>query len=346
MTFHLTTLSSDRYDDYLAFSAKIYPHRRHLAKRFQVQVLDNPFLADKAHTEILLVHDDDGMIVGQFGLAPYPFHHHGQTLISHSGFDFYVLEAYRKHGIGKMLAAAAMERMPYFGIGATPVAERIYIRLGATTVGQMYRYLWLRSPLQTGYLLGETIFKSHWPRKPERIGTLALPEQVTVDAATFERRYEPDGAEDYAWSEQVLSFTRSPEFLRWRYFDHPEHYRLYALQGSQPTVFFVLRRYTWRGLSLLGIIDYRLPADDARSLQQMTAAMQALARAGQFDGIVVYSSLRFIDEGLSEYGFRKIGQPTVVVMKDEQAVDSERIARREAVLATMADCDQDFAVYD
>ena len=346
MNIHLTTLTSDRFDDYLDFVRQIYPQRRYAAERFATQVLQNPFLEDAQRPEILLALDGQDASIGHFGLSPYRFHRGGTELIGYSGFDFYVLEAYRQHGVGKMLAAAAVARTPYFGIGATPVAERIYVKLGAATVGRMHRYFWLRSPLQSAYLLGHTLFKTHWIRKTERVGDFNLPEQVMVADVVFDHRTMADGSEDYAWSEDVITFSRSPEFLDWRYFNHPEQYRLYALQGSQPTRFFVIRRYAWRGLSLLCLVDYRVPGGDARSFGLMLDAVRTLARQGKFDGVVVYSSLRFIDESLLQRSFRKIGQPTIVVIKGDLSMDETLIDGRAYVLATLADCDQDFAIYD
>ncbi len=345
MDIHLETLTADRFDDYLAFVRQIYPQRRYAAQRFATQVLENPFLEDRERPEILIALDNDA-IIGHFGLNPYRFHFRGEAYLGHSGFDFYVLADYRQHGVGKRLAAAAVERLPYLGIGATPVAERIYIKLGAATVGWMHRYFWLRTPLQTAWLAGHTLFKERWFRKPEQVGNFDLPEQVEVDGRVFELRTEADGTEDYPWSQEVLSFSRSAAFLQWRYFDHPEHYRFYALRDSHPTSFFVVRRYAWRGLSLLCMVDYRTPGGDARILDQMLAAVKTLARQGKFDGVVVYSALRSVDDRLTAGGFRKIGQPTIVVLKGDLPMEEARVAGRDYVLATLSDCDQDFAVYD
>ena len=346
MNLRLTTLSADRFQDYLTFVSQIYPQRGHVAQRFATQVLQNPFLADADHPEILLALDDDA-IIGHFGLNPYPFHWRNQRFVGHSGFDFYVLEAYRQHGVGKMLAAAAVEQHPYLGIGATPVAERIYIKLGAATIGRMYRYLWLRGPAPTLFLAGQALLKNKWPRQPHTIGDFAqLPDQIEAAGAKFHLRTQADGSEDYAWNADTLTFTRSSQFLDWRYFQHPRHYRLYARTDASPTQFFVLRRETWRGLSLLCMVDYRIPQQRAHDFPILLQAAQQLTRRGKFDGLVVYSSLRTIDAALQRQKFRKIGQPTIVVFKDSHAPDANRIAQREAVFATLADCDQDFAVFD
>ncbi len=345
MTFHIQNLTSADFDSYLDFVRKIYPQRSHVAERFAIQVLDNPFLEDATRPEILLARHEDGQIIGQFGLNPYPFHFAGQVRTGHSGFDFYVLAEHRKLGAGKKLAAAAVAQQPYLGIGATPVAESIYLKLGATTIGHLYRYFWLRSPWQMLYLAGERLLGSRWPRNPRQVGDFALPERVTVDGVSFQLRTRAQGGEDVTWSPQVLSFVRTPQFLDWRYFQHPQHYRFYA-RTDEPAAFFVLRRYAWRGLSLLCMVDYRTPPHDAASADRMLEAAKKLARMGSFDGVVVYSSLRFFDERLSGRGFRRIGQPTIVVMKDDLMPDAASIARRECLLATLADCDQDFAVYD
>jgi hypothetical protein len=55
---------------------------------------------------------------------------------------------------------------------------------------------------------------------------------------------------------------------------------------------------------------------------------------------------RIIDDRLTAGGFRRIGQPTIVVLKGDLPMEKERIMGRNYVLATLADCDQDFAVYD
>jgi hypothetical protein len=94
------------------------------------------------------------------------------------------------------------------------------------------------------------------------------------------------------------------------------------------------------------MVDYRTPGAEARIIAQMLEAVKTLARQGKFDGVVVYSSLRAVDERLTAGGFRRIGQPTIMVLKGDLPMEKERIEGRDYVLATLADCDQDFAVYD
>jgi hypothetical protein len=178
------------------------------------------------------------------------------------------------------------------------------------------------------------------------VGNFDLPEQISVDNVVFENRTDADGWEDYAWSDEVITFSRPSEYLEWRYLNHPEHYRLYTLQDSSPTVYFVIRRYHWRELSLLCVVDYRVPSGDARAFDRVLNAAKALAKAGKFDGVVVFSSLGFVDERLGSQGFRRIGQPTIVVVKGDLPLDETRIAERNSILVTLSDCDQDFVIYD
>lgn len=347
MDLHLVWLTPDRFDDYVEFNQQIYPHRPRFARRFQLQVLDNPFLADKTRPAVLLSCTEAGKIVGLYGLNVCRFHEGGRERTGYSGFDFFVLPDYRKGGTGRQLAHEALSQEPYFGIGATPVAEHIYLKLGATTAGHMFRYFWLRGPLQTLFLGGEAALKQRWFRKPERVGDAGrLPERVRAGGISFARQSQADGWEDRPWSDEVISFSRSAEFLNYRFFAHPEHYHVYAPAGADGSTYFVVRRYHWRGLALLCLVDYRMPQDDDAAFDAVLAAAKALARAGGFDGAVVYSSLHFVDDRLTAAGFRRIGQPTIVVAKGDLPMNEQRIADRAEIFVTLADCDQDFAIYD
>lgn len=345
MTLTTCWLTPDRFQDYIAFTQQIYPQRRHVAERFRQQVLENPFLGDKTRPAVLLACTETGVIVGHYGLSPARFHRGGREQEGFSGFDFLVLPEHRQSGVGRQLAAEALSHEPYFGIGATPVAEHIYLKLGATTVGHMHRFFWLRGPLQWLYLAGDRALRGRWFRQPAGVGDMArLPAQVSGGGASWTRRAQwPDWA-DAAWSPEVITFSRSTEFLTYRFLQHPQHYQLYAAAAGH--AYFVARRYHWRGLALLCLVDYRLPREDATTLAALLTAAKHLARAGRFDGVVVYSSLHVVDARLQKSGFRRMGQPTIIVAKGGPPVDAARIAARDYILATLADCDQDFAIFD
>lgn len=345
MTLSTRWLTPDRFQDYIAFTQQIYPQRRHVAERFRVQVLDNPFLHDKTRPVVLLACTETGGIVGHYGLSPVRFHLGGSQQEGFSGFDFLVLPEHRQGGVGRELAATALSHEPYFGIGATPVAEHIYLKLGATTVGHMHRFFWLRGPVQLLYLAGEMALGRAWPRQPASVGDRArLPVQVTAQGVTWTRQTRWPEWQDVAWSPQVISFSRSAQFLTYRFLEHPQHYHLYAAASGD--AYFVARRYPWRGLALLCLADYRLPPQDGAALDALLAAAKRLARAGRFDGVVVYSSLHFVDARLRVGGFRRMGQPTIVVAKGDLPLDAARIAARDYIFVTLADCDQDFAIFD
>ena len=80
------------------------------------------------------------------------------------------------------------------------------------------------------------------------------------------------------WDDSVLEFSRSLEFVNWRFLSRPEKYYLYLSNDTGLPVYFVVRNAAWRGLNLQAIVDYRVPHGDKKFFKTILYASKSLAK--------------------------------------------------------------------
>ena len=150
--------------------------------------------------------------------------------------------------------------------------------------------------------------------------------------------------EDYHW-ESTLEFSRSSEFLKWRFFNNYQKYWFYLEEnqnnGSKP-MYFVVGKVFWKGVNILMLVDYKLPFGDTKGWKSILKLSKILAKKNNCDAIVTMSSHCFFDKGLKKNLFFRVGKKDLIITNAKIDLPKEKIHDRNFVYATMADSDLEF----
>jgi len=336
-------LTTERFDQFLKFYQSIEPTRDDLVKRFRFQVLENPLLEDKTKPYILVASDDDGQIIGQHLHNPFEYYYKGKRLTGFYGYDFFVPESYRNKGIGSAIAKQARSDFyPHFGVGVSEVSQRIHLSLGNRVIGNLFTYIWICNWLSPVKLGLNQIFKKKVINNNAKLNDFNFPEIINPGNHQFRKTDQLEQWDYEYWYNEVLEFSRSLDFINWRFLSKNDKYGCYLLEERNSSSYFVVRKIFAKGLNLLALVDYRMPFEDEPGMKMILQAVKRLAKLGGFDGIFTMSSHRFFDEILKRSSFLKVGKPIVILTNAELDIDPKRIHERKAVLATMAESDLDF----
>ncbi len=324
----LSTLSADRVPELLRFNEEVFPTRVSAEARFEFQVLRNPLLESPDRPDVLIVTTDDGEMIGQVTLSPVEYRWQGSVARGYVGADLFVKEAHRSAPAGGAIALKiARGYSPFFSVGVSEVAEKVFTAVGIRTIGSLRKFLWLRGLRGLrGLARAGMVNVTDAP--------IPYPSRLTVDGATFER-VETSALErlrEDVWAGATLQFDRAPDFLRWRFFSVPGTYTLYALEGD-PRCFFAVRSARRRGLRVLALVDYRIATGALGQLALILRATKALAAVAKVDGVATMSSLEAFHREIRRAWFFPVGHPLPILSNLTPSVTS--------VLVTMADSDTD-----
>jgi GNAT superfamily N-acetyltransferase len=334
-------LTTAGFDQFLKFNQAINPNRNDVVERLNFQILENPLLEDKTRLNILIAHDD-GQIIGQHLHNPFEYYFRGKRLKGFYGYDFFVPESHRNQGIGSAIAKQAKtDFYPHFGVGVSEVSQRIQLSLGNRIIGNLFTYIWIRnwlSPIKFG--LNQIFKKSN--NRTVKVNNFRFPDKIKLSDCQFQKVEQLEQWEYQYWENEVLEFSRSLDFINWRFLSKKDKYHFYILAESNATTYFVVRTIFAKGLRLLALVDYRMPVENEKKFKMILAATRQLAKLGGYDGIFTMSSHRFFDEIFKRSHFLKVGRPIVILTNAELDLDPQRINGRNAVIATMAESDLDF----
>lgn len=337
----MTILSLDifRIKEFIDFNQRIYPERKDVEKHFQWQILDNPILENKKKPYVLLYYEK-GKIVGQFLLNPFEWHFLERTYRGYFGINYYVLNEQRGVG-GALLAMKAIRGYtPYFTIGPSEVSKKIHLSLKTRIVGNIHRFVWFRNFFVLLLIAVNIVFKNRLQLICRKDKEIRCPSLLSLNRFEFRLVTKLGDLKEYYWS-KTLEFSRSPEFLRWRFFNDFKKYYFYLADNPGKYIYFVIRKYNWRGLIFLAIVDYKVPKGDFSSWRAILKASKILAKKNNCDGVITVSSHQFFDSELKRTGFIKIGRENPILTNAEMDILDKVIQDRNFVYVTMADGDID-----
>jgi hypothetical protein len=343
----ICNLSRDRYSDFFRFNREIYPTRKDVEERFQAQILNNPLLEDKSSPNVLVAHNEDDQIIGQFVLMPFEYHFDGMCSKGFFGCDYFVLRDHKGSGAGALLALRAIGGFrPYFTFDASETAKNIGQSLGAKTIGDIYKFLWIRNIAVPIRVLFYQIFGGKRTSDHDKFKDFEFPRLLSCKSCSFELVDSLRQWKHHSWNDSVLEFSRSGQFINWRFLSRRDRYFFYRLtDDSNSLSYFVVRKAAWKGLSLLALVDYRVPFGGKRELKLILIAVKLLARMARCEGVITMSSHRFFDRILRGSLFVRVGERAVILTSAKLDVPQKRIKERTFVYATMADGDIDFDYY-
>ena len=334
-------LQSVDFDAFLEFNRTAYPERVDIAGYFDLSVLQNPFLKDKKNTHCLIAVDDSERIIGQLPLNPMECYLKGKSTPCHIGFDFYVEEQFRNTGAGALLAYQGIQGFkPYFGIGPSETARLISESLKATCIGKMCKWIWFRNPFRILKILSGPFSAGKKPTSHHSDPTDRLPQNIGNRYGTFQRTESSKMIADGPWSDKVISFSRSPAVLDWRFMNR-ERVALYHSTDNVSS-YFVVREGSWKGMNWLILLDYRIPPDQPDTFTAILSAVKTISRTLRTDGILTMSSFHSFDSFLMKNRFLKVGKPILIMSNIKLSCSSSDILNNNCIITTMADSDIEF----
>jgi hypothetical protein len=342
----LSSLDLSQLHNFIEFNQKSYPKRKNIEKHFKWQFLENPLLENKEKPNVLLCKKKD-KIVGQFLFNPIEWYCLGKSYRSNWGVDNYVLEEHR--GISGALMALKLIRgeIPYFGTGPSEIAKKMFLPAGLKTVGDMQRFFWFRNPLAPLIIAKHLLFRNSPLKANQKVRDDCFPPELFLNGYKFKLIKDLDNWEDHHWND-TLEFSRSREFLKWRFFNSFKKYHFYLADNSddlQKPIYFVVRKYFWKGVSLLFVVDYKIPQGGVLGWRSILKASKSLAKINHCDGILTMSSHKFFDKELRKKLFFKVGKENLIITNTQLDVSDKIIQDRNLIYATMADSDLEFAFW-
>tara|TARA_Y100000310_G_scaffold329502_1_gene399498 strand:- start:3341 stop:4372 length:1032 start_codon:yes stop_codon:yes gene_type:complete len=333
-------LTPDHYQEFIEFNKQIYPGRKNIENRFKLQVLENPLLTEKSHPPVLLMCNKENQIVGFQGGTPLQYCWQGETIDCLAGIGGIIQEEYQKKGRGAFLMHKWLKtHSSFFTIGISQLMQQILLSLGMQKIGEAHTYLWIRkfsSPLKMAW---SWLTKDKY--QSERGSDVScFPEKVSFQNNQFIKvnSQKQIRISDYSpWKKEVLEFSRSPEFLDWRFMGKETH----ALYQLDPATYFVLKKVDWLGMNLLAILDYKY--SDKNKFKLILRLAKLMAKKMDCDGVITVSSHHFFDAQLKDNSFFKIGKPFPIMTNVAIDVSKERIEKRDLILVKMVDPDLEFA---
>jgi len=321
--------------DFIRFNKRVFPVRKNVEKRFFWQYIDNPFLKSKKNPYVLLYCDDKGRLIGQSLLNPVTWWFRGKKYQGNFGCDYYVLEESRGASGAALAFKTIKDKKDYFAIGVSEVAQKIWKSLGVKIVGRLNLFVWFKNPFVPLRLFKKILFKS----KKDRGKCIKLPEKIKVNGTEFRLMDKIDEWKEYYWK-NTLQFSRSLEFLKWRFFDSPNRYCFY-LADSKPRMYFVLRKCFLRGMEMLLLVDYMVPHKNSKLFETILRASKMLARKIKCYGIIAGSSHVFFDTELKKSSFVNLKRGGVIMTNTERVNLDGALKDRDIIYATSADSDYD-----
>lgn len=336
-------LELNELDNFINFHSQAYPKHFNYRQRFQFQFLDNPYLLDKKQPFIFIALDKNKKIVGQYGVNPLVYNFGGKEVHCFCGCDLFVYEQYRKYGAGGLLSIKAINScQPHFSIGISAEARPLLDSLHMEKIGEVHVFLWLKNMFVVSkglwYLLTKKKIKAphHEP--------FLFPADLSWGGYNFSLLSALNDYSPPLGDKDILQFSRSSSFLRWRFFTRPGYY-FYKLGSEQSSAYFVVKIINWKNMHLLALIDFNLGGHDLSLFKALINSVKRLAKMTNSDGIITMSSHKFPDQEFKKEFFLRIGAPFEIMANATFPFTTEQIKKRDVAFITMADSDLEFAFW-
>lgn len=338
----IVSLDLEHFSGLMDFAKIVHPGEANLADRVSWFSLGSPFLKEKDKFPAFLALSED-KIVGQFMLNNQEWHFQDRIKEGFFGYDFFIKESCRKTGIGALLLIKAVrERNPFFGVGLTEAAEKLYTAAKVERIGSLNKFLWPNRPfLCAAHIARRFIIRRGICEEPATNGS--FPRSIMMEGSNFELlssfpavKYKP------YYDPETIEFSRSAEFLNWRFFEarNIKYYFYYCLLNNLP-LYFVLKKVFRKGLNLLSLVDYKSPLHDLGALRLIIKCAKKITRDLKLDGLFTASSVNNFSRVMKDEGFISVGKPSPIVSTVGGMLLSGSPERKNAIYITMADADLD-----
>lgn len=320
------------------FNKNVFQRRDEIAESIEFRFFRHPS-AVKNNFETLIAEDDKGKLIGQILVIPAEFSYKNNFYPAYFGMDYFVLKENRNSLAGVILVNKFKDLVYGFGIGLNDTSIAIFKAFNYRVVGEMPKYLKIINIFTT--IKGLVFNKSKAPAE------YCFPDTIKGDSIEFQRVHNPEEIVSGAgyWNHNLVEFSRSLEFVKWRYFYYPEKYFVYKLHDSsvnkaKPT-YFVVRPIVWKGMNCLLLVDYRFEINDSEIINSILTSVVKLSGKLKMALTITGSSLPSTERKLKKKLFFKFGRNMEIVTKFNLGAE-ETNAKEDRILATFADSDCDF----
>ena len=320
----------------IEFNTSVFSKRDRVEESIIYRFFKHPYIG-KIENQIFIAEDSNKKMVGQILVLPSEFIVGGKTYPAFWGMDFFVNSENRHSLTGVILVNKLKEIKYFFGLGLTDTSLAILTAFKYKIIGYMPKYIRINNifSLLSCFLS----FKS----KPLR--NYIFPDSIKINEKEFVRVYDSQEiiSKDGYWNKNLIEFTRSKDFIDWRYFYYPDKYIVYKFicdLNSKPT-FFVVRTILWKKLNCLLLVDYRFDTTDNKIFTQVLKATVKLAKRLKMSATIIGCSLPSHELSLRKKWFFKFGRSMEIVTKF-QAGNTSNNSQADNVFVTFADSDCDF----
>jgi len=339
---NISSLSLKQVPELAHFSKLIHPKLNNAKERILWFTFSTPFLKDNETPPALLALSREGKVVGQFMLNGQEWNYQGETNSGFFGYDFFIEKSFRGSGIGALLLFKVIRQYkPFFGIGLTEAAERLYNVAKVKEIGSFKKFLWINNPLSSCKHVLSYLVKLN-SKYLKLSHTRLFPQKINVGGLIFElvERLPEEKYKPY-YDPGVIEFSRSTEFLRWRFFDSDIKYYFYYCENYNTPLFFVVRPILKKGLNLLSLVDYKVSVEDATAWRAILRAAKKITKDTDLDGLVSVSSYDYFSSVFKKEGFFTVGKPAPIVSTVYDTLPAGNISKETTIFITMADSDVD-----
>jgi hypothetical protein len=314
------------------FNAEHFSKSKDPEDYFNYRYLNNPY-KEKRFDGIIIAEDEENKIVGQNLLMPTRFKCNGKIYSGFWGMDYFVNERARNSLAGLSIGVEGMKIDNHFGLGLSPPSVKLHLALKGEIIGHEVRFYKI-----TNYL---TAFYQYLLNKQKKITTVLFPKDIESGGETFSRISNPDEAiiaEGGYLNDDVLEFSREPEFLKWRFFYNETKYVFYK-HGTGES-YFVVRPIIWKKMNCLLLVDYRFRHQNAKMFESILSAINILSEKLKFTVVLTGCSLSDFFPKLRRNNFKRFGNDLIVTVS--KFSDDITEFKTDNVSVTFADSDSDF----
>ncbi len=307
------------------FNHRMYPERLNYKEIIDFWVSKTP----DAISDIIVVADDDGKIRGQQFFSSMSYYRDGVETNGVWAFDLIVDEELRAGSQGFSLMWKCKKEHPNtMSSGSNDVSLAINMKIGNKHVGNLKKFVGMANPLWlfTSVWRGN-IASRKFPRVLKTSGAIYRKIDNPEDIPTRKRSYNP----------LFLEYSRTKEFMAWRYFSRLHDYALYKRDANDD--YFVVRTIVRNHVTSLVLVDYRCQLSDDSDMNEIFRAFRGLASKLKLSILIVGSSVAVVDRVCEHHHLKAIGRDRPVLgMIDCDNPEKVR-EERNFVLLTLADTD-------
>lgn len=337
MELELRKYRPEYFDAFVRFQRRAYPDREHPEEYLRYTLSDRGGEPIGRYTSVVL---HGQQIVGVNMYLPARVCIGGKTVDILWSFETKVLDEYRESDAGMLLMSEYCGLPNTFSVGLSSIATDLNRRIRSKFIGGSTAFLRpnFRSLRWIDLLAGIV------PKK--RLRTADFPERIPVGGDVFRRIVSADEIEQPLgsfWNPQIMEFSRNPVFLQWRFFTLPDRYVVYKLDRKQPaaepenSVYFAVRRSSFRSADILYVVDYRFRFDRPEDFDAILQAGIRLTRKLRLAATYIRSSVETLSPALRKRGFIRKRSAADIVTRLRKAGSLQT-----DVFVTSADSDLDF----